>query len=123
METIVTYFTPTTYITIERRAAVTNMWDHVSGGWTAHSTRNPASLITREVRQYVNAEGRESTTKVYDLRVHPNVDIKFQDRILDERTGLRFMIDDIDVKQNPNGASCIWATLRKAGRDVYPTPS
>lgn len=118
-----TYFTPTTYITIERRPVASNQWDRVSGGWTASSTRNPASLITRNVRQYVDAEGRESTTKVYDLRVHPNVDIRFQDRILDELTGLHYMIDDLDVKQNPNGASCIWGTLRKAGRDVYPTPS
>ena len=112
-----TYFTPTTYITIERRPKVSNQWDESpsGGGWTASSTRVPASLITRNVRQYVDAEARESSTKVYDLRVHPNVDIRFADRILDELTGLHFMIDDVDTKQNPNGASCIWATLRKAG--------
>lgn len=112
-----TYFTPTTYVTIERREKVSNIWDAAVSGapWEEEYTRVPASLITRNVRQYVNAEGRESTTKVYDLRVHPNIDLKFSDRVLDEFTGLHYMIDDVDTKQNPNGASCIWATLRKVG--------
>jgi hypothetical protein len=110
-----TYFTPTTYITILRKPGVSNMWDQTSGGWVENSTKNPASIITRTVRQYVDAERRETTSKIYDLRVHPNVDIKFHDRILDELSGLTYMVESLDTKQNPNGASCIWGTLRKVG--------
>lgn len=63
----------------------------------------PMQILTKRVSQELAVDMRETTSKTYTGRIRGHVSVELSYRILDERTGFRYMIDDIDMSQNPVG--------------------
>lgn len=73
----------------------------------------PIQILTQRVEQFQLIEMRQTTSKTYAGRIRGHVHVELNYRILDERTGERYMIDDLDMSQNPLGDDSWYMTLRK----------
>lgn len=80
---------------------------------TIAATGIPIQILTQRVNQFQPVGMRETTVKTYIGRVrgHNNVELSY--RILDERTGERYSIDEIDKDHNPLGDDSWVIILRK----------
>ena len=95
-------FLATTTITVLRGTATDRYGDEVDTE-TVVATRIPASILERPVQGARPASGRKDTQRGYALRVWGAVDVRQDDRIRDERTGLTFVVLTYAPSTNPVG--------------------
>lgn len=66
-------------------------------------SRIPIQILTSNVTQFQPAENRGTTVKTYRARLRGHYPVKLNYLIEDERTGVRYSIDNMDVSHNPVG--------------------
>lgn len=76
-------------------------------------SRVPIQILHSSTHQYQPVDGRGTTVKQYNARVRGHWDIRLNYVIEDERTGIRYSIDDIDQNQNPVGDTSWVLSIRK----------
>jgi hypothetical protein len=76
-------------------------------------TRVPIQILLSSASQYQPVDNRGTTVKLYNGRVRGHYDIKLTYKVKDERTGVFYSIDDIDLDMNPLGDDSWVLTLRK----------
>lgn len=80
---------------------------------TVAATGVPIQILTNRVNQGQPVDMDNVTVKTYTGRVRGHVHVKLNYRILDEWTGERYTIDDMDKAQNPMGDDSWVLTMRK----------
>lgn len=73
----------------------------------------PMQILTATKSQYQPVDNRGTTVKTYAARLRGHHPVKLNYLIEDERTGIRYSIDDIDLKHNPIGDPSWVLTIRK----------
>jgi hypothetical protein len=74
----------------------------------------PMQILTASIKQYQPATDlRDTTAKTYVGRMRGHNSVELSWAIIDERTGERYTIDDIDKPHNPLGDDSWVLTLRK----------
>lgn len=108
-------FYPTTTCTFYTTFVPRNSYDKPDSdnNETIAATGVPIQILTQRITQFVPAEFRTTTVKTYAARVRGHHHIEFTYRIKDERTGERYMIDEMDMAQNPTGDDSWYLVLRK----------
>ena len=108
-------FVPTTYCTLYSTWVPQNSYA-VQGSEdneTVQATGVPVQILTQRIEQSNAVEYRETTVKLYSGRIRGHVHIEKSWRLLDERNGERYMIDEMDMAQNPLGDDSWFLVLRK----------
>lgn len=83
------------------------------------ATKIPMQILTSSVRQYQPATDlRGTTTKTYVGRMRGHNSVELSWAILDERTGERYTIDEIDKPQNPLGDDSWVIIMRKVPQNA-----
>lgn len=77
------------------------------------ATGVPIQILTQRVDQSLPVGMRTTTAKTYAGRIRGHVHVELTYRIKDERTGERYMIDELDMAQNPLGDDSWFLVLRK----------
>lgn len=95
-------FLSTTTITILRGTAVDRYGDEQDVD-TVVASQVPASILERPVQGTRPASGRKDTARGYALRVWRSVDVRQDDRIRDEKTGLTYVVTTEAPSTNPVG--------------------
>lgn len=73
----------------------------------------PIQILTMSTNQYQPVGNRGTTVKTYSARVRGHHPIELNYTIEDERTGVRYSIDSMDLPMNPVGDVSWRLTLRK----------
>lgn len=73
----------------------------------------PVSLIERDRRVYVPAEGRTTIVRQVTGRARPNADIREGDRLRDERTQSIYLVEGVSRPSSPIGAADMRLVLRR----------
>lgn len=77
------------------------------------ATGVPASILERPVTGARPVGGREDTPRTYALRVWRNVELRKNDRIRDERTGVTYSVTTDAPSTNPVGLGSVRADLQR----------
>lgn len=73
----------------------------------------PVSIIERDRRIYIAAEGRLTTIKQFIGRVRPGFDIRESDRLRDDRTGAIYLVEGISQPTLGTGLADMRIDLRR----------
>jgi hypothetical protein len=95
-------FLATTRITIKRGTATDRYGDEVDTDTTV-ATDVGASILEKPVTGARPSSGRKDTPRGYFLRVWNSVDIRQDDRVVDQRTGLTYVVTTLAPSTNPVG--------------------
>lgn len=95
-------FLATTTVTVLRGTAADRYGDEVDTD-TVVATRIPVSLLEKPIVGGRPASGRKDTPRGYTMRIWKSVDIRQNDRIRDERTGLTYAVTTDAPSTNPVG--------------------
>lgn len=105
-------FLATTTISIKRGASVDDYGDPVDSDEVVASGV-PASILERPVTGARPAGGRTDTPRTYALRVGKAVDLRQDDRVVDERTGATYYVTTFAPSTNPVGLGSSRADLQR----------
>lgn len=95
-------FLATTTISV-LRGTVTDRYGDEADSDAVVATRIPASILEKPASGGRPASGRKDTPRGYFLRVWKPVDIRQNDRVKDERTGLTYAVLTEAPSTNPVG--------------------
>jgi hypothetical protein len=111
----VSEFYPTTLATFYTTFVPRDDYDTPDSGdnETVAATGVPIQILTNRVMQGQPVDMDSVTSKTYSGRVRGHVHIDLNYRILDEWSGERYSIDEIDKAQNPLGDDSWVLKLRK----------
>jgi hypothetical protein len=84
---------PTTTVSLLRGTTIDEYMDEVDNNSVAASGI-PASLLEQTRNTTRRADRRPQTVRIYACRLPASTDVQPDDRILDERTGLIYALDD-----------------------------
>lgn len=73
----------------------------------------PIQILQSSIRQYQPVDNRGTTVKTYAARVRGHYNIQLNYTVMDERTGIRYSIDSLDLNHNPVGDRSWVLSLRK----------
>lgn len=105
-------FMATTTVTV-LRGTTTDRFDDEQDTDTIVATGVRASLLEKPVTGTRPASGRKDTPRGYTLRVWKSVDIRQDDRVLDETTGLTYAVTTLAPSRNAVGLGSTRADLQR----------
>jgi hypothetical protein len=105
-------FLATTTVTILRGTETDRFGDDVDTD-TIVGERIPASILEQPVRGARPASGRADTPRTYALRMWRNFDLRQDDRVRDERTGVLYYVTTDAPATNPVGLGSTRADLQR----------
>lgn len=83
------------------RGTETNEFDDLVDSDVAVHTGIPASILERSRRVYLPAEAAFRIVHIYAGRVGAEIDIRKDDRLRDERTGVVYLVTDLADSRSP----------------------
>lgn len=116
-------FYPTTYATFFTTFTPFDDYDHdpdfveqpVPG-----LVRIPIQILTSSKTQYQPVDNRGTTIKTYSARLRGHYPLRLDYLLEDLRTGNRYSIDELDLKQNPVGDASWVLTIRAVDENARP---
>lgn len=118
-----TAFIPSTTVTVQRGAGVDAFGDPVDLT-TVTATGVPAlitegSMVSNSTRPkqitYKPADQRETVIENYTIRLRPTADVLEQDRLVDERNGITYLVVDVFNTQSVVGMSDVRVLALRVG--------
>lgn len=115
-------FYPTTTVTLYTKHEAFDDYDYDNESESATASGPsgvPAYIrvIEGQGRQFVDSELRGTSVEEYICRIRGHIPVSFRHSILDERTGHRYMIDELDKPSNPLGDESWVIKLRRIDND------
>lgn len=105
-------FTATTTVTILRGVDIDRYGDEVDAS-TVVAEGVPASILDRPVTGARPSSGRKDTPRTYAMRVWKSVDLRQDDRVRDEKTGLIYAVTTLAPSTNIAGLGSTRADLQR----------
>lgn len=117
MDVTVTAFLPTTRVTVLRAEDEADSFGDVRPSTTAMSVASgvPAAITEGSQASYQPVEGRRGVVEAYTVRLRPGVDVAEDDRLLDERTGITYVVTAVSAPQSLVGVADVRCATYRTG--------
>lgn len=112
-----TAFIPSTRVTVLRTEASADSFGDVRPDATAMSVASgvPAAVVEGRQTSYQPVDGRRGVVETYTIRLRPSTDVREDDRLLDERTGITYVVTSVSAPHSVAGIADVRVSAYRTG--------